>query len=93
MVSWKQFCFSDGEAIRQEGGAGVPVVRPSPPDEAGARQRETLTGRVNSGQILRPRTWPYHRYDRAEGLDPRVRLLAGPRAGQGPNSLRQNASI
>jgi hypothetical protein len=22
MVSWKQFCFSDGEAIRQEGGAG-----------------------------------------------------------------------
>ncbi|MBN9078463.1 MAG: hypothetical protein J0H84_19825 [Rhizobiales bacterium] len=42
MVSWKQFCFSHGEAIRQEGGAGVPVVRPSPPDEAGARQRETL---------------------------------------------------
>ena len=28
--------------VRQEGGAGVPVVRPSPPDEAGARQRETL---------------------------------------------------
>jgi hypothetical protein len=22
MVSWKQSCFSDGEAIRQEGGAG-----------------------------------------------------------------------
>jgi len=22
MTSWKQFCFSDGEATRQEGGAG-----------------------------------------------------------------------
>lgn len=26
MLSWKQFCFSDGEAIRQEGGA-VPMWR------------------------------------------------------------------
>ena len=42
MVSWKQFCFLDGEAIRQEGDAGVPVIRPSSPDDAGARQRETL---------------------------------------------------
>jgi hypothetical protein len=22
MIRWKQFCFTDGEAIRQEGGAG-----------------------------------------------------------------------
>jgi hypothetical protein len=42
MARWKQFCFSDGEAIREEDGAVVPVVRPSPSDKAGARQRETL---------------------------------------------------
>jgi hypothetical protein len=42
MVRWKQFCFTDGEAIREEGGAGRIGIRPSPSDKAGARQRETL---------------------------------------------------
>jgi hypothetical protein len=81
MARWKQFCFTDGEAIREEGGAGRIGIRPSPPDKAGARQRETLrAGRIRA-KSFGLRTWPYHRYDRAEALD------------LDPNSLRQNDSI
>jgi hypothetical protein len=81
MARWKQFCFSDGEAIREEGGAGRIGIRPSPSDKAGVRQRETLTGRVNSGQILRPLSRPYPDTTFAKALD------------LDPNSLRQNDSI
>jgi len=82
MVSWKQFCFSDGEATRQEGGAGR---------TGGTAKSARRSGRPPAGNPYGPGEfgpnpsafgpWPYHRYDRAEGLD------------LGPNSLRQNASI
>jgi len=40
-----------------------------------------------------PEAWPYPGTTGAKTLDPRVRPLAGPRAGLDPNCLRQNDSI
>jgi len=54
MVSWKQFCFSDGEAIRQEGGAGRTGGTAKSARRSGRPPAGNPTGRVNSGQILRP---------------------------------------
>jgi hypothetical protein len=42
MVRWKQLCFSDGEAIRQERREGRGVATAERLDAPGARQRETL---------------------------------------------------
>jgi hypothetical protein len=42
MVTRKRFCFSDGEAIRQERRDGRGGSTTERLDEAGARQRETL---------------------------------------------------
>jgi hypothetical protein len=52
MASWKQFCFCDGEANRQEGRAARSGATGKRPDAAGASQRDTLS-RGPGGKWLR----------------------------------------
>jgi len=60
MFRWKQFCFSDGEAIRQEGAecAMRGIVRDG--RHSGRPPAGSLSGRVNSGRILRPSDLAVH---------------------------------
>ena len=41
-MSTESLCFADGEAIARKAAQVVLVARPSPPDAAGTRQRQTL---------------------------------------------------
>jgi hypothetical protein len=81
MARWKQFCFSDGEAIREEDGAGRTGGTAKSVRQSGRPPAGNPSGRVNSGQILRPLSRPYPDTTFAKALD------------LGPNSLRQNDSI
>jgi hypothetical protein len=77
---WDRFCFSSGEAIRQEGRAGRCGASAKRHDEPGVRRTETRKGRARLPQFLRLSSRPYAGTAFAESLDLE------------PNRLRQNGS-
>jgi len=62
-VNFGSLCFSDGVAIRQEGGAGRTGGTAKSAWRSGRPPAGNPSGRVRLVQILRLPARPYHRYD------------------------------
>jgi len=89
----ESFCFSFGEPIHEEGGAGRCGSSAKRPDEVGGRPNGNPKGRAGLGQILRASACPGHQPDLRRTPRPPGPAFGRPEGRPSPKPARQNGSI